>query len=187
MNSNAYIHPFEQQEERRPDARALARDAVRLIKQDTSRLVDEITRRPRLRSPNQIEAKSTLALSKRLRVFDTGASRNDDTYKHDPEGFFSPLVIQCYNEYIHGKRLLKDGTIRESDNWQRGMPLDTYAKSLWRHFLDFWLWHRGYGHRARASLKVALCAILFNAMGYLHEILKQEERKLNDLAIFRRS
>lgn len=123
---------------------------------------------------NALELREERPPVSRLRVFPTGASRNDDIDKHDPEGFWSPLVIQCYNEYIHGKRRLKDGTIRESDNWQRGMPKSAYAKSLWRHFLDFWLHHRGYACRARASLKVALCAILFNTMGYLHEVLREE-------------
>jgi hypothetical protein len=65
-----------------------------------------------------------------------------------------------------------------SDNWQRGIPQEAYRKSMFRHFLDVWAIHRGYkridkidGHTL--TLKEALCALLFNVMGLLHEHLKE--------------
>jgi hypothetical protein len=64
-----------------------------------------------------------------------------------------------------------DGELRASDNWQHGMPLDCYIKSGFRHFIDWWLEHRG--ERSRAGLEDALCGLMFNVMGYLHEILKK--------------
>ena len=104
-----------------------------------------------------------------MRVFDSGATRDSDDDKLDFEGFFSPVVLLRYGEYMHQHRLQSDGSLRASDNWQRGVPRAQYLKSLLRHTLDLWLLHRG--HPARDTLENTLCAIIFNAMGYLHETL----------------
>ena len=107
-----------------------------------------------------------------MRTFETGATRDSDAEKIDPEGFFSPLVIQRYCDYMQRHQTQADGKIRVSDNWQKGIPRDAYMKSLWRHFLDVWLVHRGCGRQE--DQQELLCAILFNAMGYLHVLLKTE-------------
>ena len=110
-----------------------------------------------------------------MRTFETGATRDTDTEKIDPEGFLSPLVIERYCLYMHQHRIQADGKLRASDNWQKGIPLDVYMKSLWRHFLDVWLVHRGFQPRCNPDeFQDMLCAILFNTMGWLHELLKQE-------------
>lgn len=101
-----------------------------------------------------------------MRTFDSGAVRHTDNGKLDFEGFLSPIVIQRYAEYLHVHRIQADGQLRASDNWQKGIPKDVYMKSLWRHFENLWLLHRGYD--CTESLEDALCAIMFNAMGYLH-------------------
>ncbi len=106
-----------------------------------------------------------------IRTFDTGAKRDTDTNKHDYEGFLSPLVIEAYGEYMHRNRKMADGSLRDSDNWQKGIPLTAYMKSGWRHFFDWWRIHRGL--TARETLTDALCGLLFNVMGYLHEHLKK--------------
>src|SRR3990167_1744155 len=111
-----------------------------------------------------------------MRVFDTGATRNDDIEQPDPEGFLSPLVIGRYSDYMHKHRVQSDGTIRDSDNWQRGMPLNSFMKSGFRHFLDWWLEHRG--HKSREGLEDALCGLMFNCMGYLHEFLKGRNNEM---------
>lgn len=108
-----------------------------------------------------------------IRKFDTGATRDIDTGKYDPEGFLSPLVIDRYNEYMHANRQQKDGSVRDSDNWQKGIPFTAYMKSMYRHFLDVWYHHRGYPQKAKEPLEVALCGLLFNVSGMLHEVLKQ--------------
>jgi hypothetical protein len=110
------------------------------------------------------------------RVFSTGASRDTDTDKLDYEGFDSPLVKKRYAEYMNENRYLKDGTTRDSDNWQKGIPLDAYIKSLNRHFEDLHLIHRGYPDEARDDIEHALCGIIFNAKGYLFEILKEKRK-----------
>ena len=106
-----------------------------------------------------------------MRTFESGATRDSDDDKLDFEGFLSPLVIECYAEYMHHHRKQADGALRPSDNWQKGMSKTVYAKSLWRHFFDWWKEHRGYP--SREGIIYALCGVLFNASGYLHEILKE--------------
>ena len=107
-----------------------------------------------------------------MRQFKTGATRNDDENKLDFEGFLSPLVLHRFAEYMHKHRIQSDGKLRSSDNWQKGIPKDTYMKSAWRHFHDWWMFHRGY--KGRENLEDALCALIFNTQGYLHEILKNK-------------
>ncbi len=107
-----------------------------------------------------------------VRQFDTGATRDTDQGKLDFEGFLSPLVIERFAEYMHKNRFLKDGSMRDSDNWQKGIPFDAYMKSAWRHFFDVWKHHRGVP--AGEDLETALCGLLFNLNGYLHEHLKKK-------------
>lgn len=102
--------------------------------------------------------------------FDTGANRSSDADKPDYEGFLSPLVIKAFGEYMSFNRHLPDGSIRDSDNWQKGIPTDAYMKSLLRHVVDLWLFHRG--HSANEAV-FTLCAIIFNAQGYLHELISE--------------
>ncbi len=109
-----------------------------------------------------------------MRVFKSGASRDDNTDKYDFEGFLSPLVLEEYGKYMHKHRKQADGKMRDSDNWQKGIPKDAYIKSAWRHFHDWWLEHRGF--ESREGLEDALCALFFNIQGYLHEILKEKRR-----------
>lgn len=63
-----------------------------------------------------------------MRHFPTGATRNLDDDKIDFEGFLSPLVIERYGQYMHRHRVQADGILRDSDNWQRGIPLSAYMK-----------------------------------------------------------
>jgi hypothetical protein len=107
-----------------------------------------------------------------IRKFDTGATRDTDTGKIDLEGFLSPYALRAYGEYMDRHRKQADGQIRDSDNWQRGIPLDAYMKSMWRHFFDVWSEHRGVS--TAAGLKENLCALKFNVDGMLHELVKAE-------------
>jgi hypothetical protein len=115
-----------------------------------------------------------------LRTFETGATRDNDLDKPDYEGYLSPLVIERFGMYMLKHQFQSDGTKRESDNWQKGISLSVYMKSLLRHVINAWKRHRGYGPtfvanaRDPQSLEEDLCAILFNASGFLHEILKKK-------------
>ena len=108
----------------------------------------------------------------KIRKFSTGATRDQDKDKNDYEGFLSPLVIEEFGNYMNIHRKQSDGKLRDSDNWQKGIPKEQYIKSAWRHFLDWWKEHRGF--KSRESIKFAMCGIIFNVMGYLHEFLKEE-------------
>ena len=106
-----------------------------------------------------------------FRTFETGATRDSDLGKFDYEGFLHPLVVQRFGEYMHKHRLQVDGSLRDSDNWQKGIPQEAYMKSGWRHFHEWWSVHRGV--RGVEYLEEALCALMFNTMGYLLETLKR--------------
>jgi len=108
-----------------------------------------------------------------IRTFDTGANRNSDEGKLDYEGFLSPTVIEAYADYMHKNRFLEDGSMRDSDNWQKGIPQDAYMKSMYRHFMDVWKDHRGI--ETHEDEITNLCALLFNVSGMLHEKLKNIE------------
>lgn len=117
-----------------------------------------------------------------MRQFDTGATRDSDTSKFDFDGFLSPLVLERYAEYLSEHRVQADGKMRASDNWQKGIPLTAYMGSMWRHFFDVWKLHRKWGpiYDARDNHHItqeeALCAVIFNASGYLHELLKAQRQ-----------
>lgn len=119
-----------------------------------------------------------------MRRFKSGATRDDNEKKNDYEGYFHPLVIEEYGNYMTVHRKQADGELRDSDNWQRGIPKTAYIKSLWRHFLDLWFLHRGYkrfdkkdGHEI--TVREACCAIKFNINGYLYEDLKNKKEVNN--------
>ena len=109
------------------------------------------------------------------RKFDTGATREQDTTKLDYEGFLSPLALTRFAAYMHKNRVQSDGSTRASDNWQKGIPLSSYMKSLWRHLMTVWCHHRKVHVLGCEDMEDALCGVIFNAQGYLHEIMKAKE------------
>lgn len=113
-----------------------------------------------------------------MRNFKSGATRDDCDNKSDYEGFYSPLVIEAFGEYMNKHRKQADGKLRDSDNWQKGIPKEAYIKSAFRHFVDWWKEHRGI--KSKDGLEEAICALIFNAQGYLFEYLKQKKDKETD-------
>lgn len=113
----------------------------------------------------------------KFRTFSTGATRDTDEGKFDYEGFLSPTVLERYAAYMNKHRRQSDGSLRASDNWQKGIPREQYMKSLFRHFMDAWKLHRGCV--AQADIEEALCAVMFNAMGYLFETLQEAKSQAN--------
>ena len=105
-----------------------------------------------------------------MRTFITGATRDEEENKLDYEGFLSPLALERYAEYMHKHRVQPDGQLRDADNWQKGMPLNAYMKSGWRHFVAWWKSHRLI--LTGEEIEESICALIFNAFGYLHELLK---------------
>jgi len=105
-----------------------------------------------------------------MRHFDSGATRGTEDGKLDYEGFLSPIVLERFAEYMHKHRQQADGELRDSDNWQHGMPPDVYLKSAFRHFMAVWKIHRGIELGSSLDLEDSLCGLLFNVMGYLHQV-----------------
>lgn len=114
-----------------------------------------------------------------MRKFSSGATRNNDGNSLDFEGFLSPDVLIRYAQYMHRHRKQADGKLRDSDNWQKGIPVQQYIKSKCRHLIETWrLWRKQYHTPViMGELEESLCAELFNTMGMLHEILKGKEKK----------
>ena len=116
----------------------------------------------------------------KIRVFETGATRDSDILKPDYEAYLSPAVLVRYGEYMKKHQTQKDGERREGDNWQLGISSKQYMKSMCRHFMDLWCLHRGVpvidvdGEMVPDKQEV-LCAMMFNIMGYLFEELKKSE------------
>src|ERR1043166_478211 len=113
------------------------------------------------------------------RLFETGATRDKDDSKLDYEGFLAPIVLERFAQYMHECRLrnIPPGQeLRSSDNWQKGIPKDAYMKSLLRHVIEAWSLHRAIAltPTGEKSIQEALCAIMFNSMGYLFELLKEQ-------------
>jgi len=112
------------------------------------------------------------------RTFETGATRDTAAGKFDYEGFVSPLVLEAFATYMNFNRELMDGSLRDSDNWQKGIPTTAYMKSGWRHFFDWWAEHRGIP--TKEGILWAMLGVLFNLQGYLHEYLKANPHALED-------
>src|SRR5437899_8805146 len=113
--------------------------------------------------------------NKVIRKFNTGATRDTSTGKIDYEAFMSPIVIKAYAEYLNKHRIGSDGSLREGDNWQKlfgEKHYDVCMKSMWRHFMDVWLYQRGSKDQMVGSIDDALAAVIFNAMAYWYALLK---------------
>ncbi len=108
-----------------------------------------------------------------MRTFASGATRDTTVGKSEPWGFMSALAEKRFCEYMTKHRVQADGSLRDSDNWKRGIPVPVYAHSLSRHIQDLRLILELSSFQARdPDLEEVLCAILFNVQGMLHETVK---------------
>lgn len=124
-----------------------------------------------------------LEADNKIRKFSTGATRDVEHGKIDPEAFLDPLVLGEYFEFMHRHRKQKDGGLRDGDNWQNGFTRKSIMKSLWRHFYDVWRMHRGLPPKSADALEIfktqgvqyamveSLCGVVFNAFAYMREVL----------------
>ena len=120
-------------------------------------------------------------MNDKLKKYSTGATRNSNNQdKLDYEGFINPEVLFRFAQYMHKHRKQIDGSLRDSDNWQKGIPKQDYKKSLIRHTIDIWRLLRGWAPidcdtGEPCNLEDLLCAVLFNANGLLFELLKDKK------------
>lgn len=121
------------------------------------------------------ECKSQLST---MRKFQTGASRDNADNKIDYAGHLDPKVLEIFGAYMHKHRVTAEG-VRASDDWKQGIPKDVYYRSLVRHTMQFWSLHEGNTVKQgdeELTVEDALCGILFNAMGLLREISKENSK-----------
>lgn len=107
--------------------------------------------------------------------FKTGATRSTSEGKVDFEGHLNPEVLAIFGDYMNRHRIQRDGQTRKSDNWQQGIPVYRYVKSLVRHTFEFWRMWRGHAvtnpdSGSLFTFQDVLCAIMFNVMGIIYEL-----------------
>jgi len=78
------------------------------------------------------------------RTFETGANRNSSDGKYQYSKFINPLNEYSFAKYMHGKRQLADGTLRDGDNWTHGIDQESLIDSLTRHVKEVELLHLGF-------------------------------------------
>lgn len=115
-------------------------------------------------------------MSGEIRSFDTGATRDNDNGKLNFEGALSPSVLWAFTAYMASHSVMKDGTVRAADNWQKGFPDDVLFQCLMRHVFDLWMLHRGHdvirpedGHEV--DWNDALGGAMFNLQAIWHKQL----------------
>ena len=105
--------------------------------------------------------------------FDTGAVRDTQEGKPNFYECISPLAMWRYGLYMD-KASSKYGT----DNWTKGIPIESYMMSLERHLL-----------KLKAELKYGiemepgvdhLAAVIFNAQGLMHEQEMQKSKSRDE-------
>ncbi len=111
-----------------------------------------------------------------MHQFATGATRSGEDEKIDPKGFISPFWLLRFSQYMKKHQTQLDGDQRASDNWQKGMDIPRYRRSLIRHFLDLWtIFYGGIvldDHGNEVDEEEILCALQFNLQGEGHELLR---------------
>ena len=122
-----------------------------------------------------------------MRTFQSGATRDSDHEKLDFDGFLSPEALLAFAKYMHKHRIQADGTPRAADNWKKGIPLEAYRKSMWRHFFDAWygLHYREQPGATTVDTQDALCALLFNVQGALDLLIREEKAHGENAAVDR--
>ena len=116
--------------------------------------------------------------AEKLRKFDTGAIRDTDSGKLSYSKGLSFLVLRRYLQYLGKHRTLPDGSVRDWDNWKKGIAPEVYRDSLTRHVADVNIVADGYSaedNHGKCDLEDLLCAVMFNSMGWLYEILESKK------------
>lgn len=118
-----------------------------------------------------------------MRKFEGGATRDSIKGKLSFVRALSPIVIQRYVQYLEGHRDLPDGTKRDLDNWKGGLPALIWLEGGDRHHRATWLIHDGFEARDNhgpVTLEDSLCGIIFNASGWLHDLLKEKQTPIKE-------
>lgn len=118
-----------------------------------------------------------------VRTFASGANRDVAEGKPDYEGYINPEVLVAFGAYMEKHQHLADGSVRASDNWQAGFgePGDwrghrmVCLKSLLRHVIDLWRFHRG--GKGRDTIEDALGGAMFGVMSYWYGLIREKDAR----------
>ena len=122
--------------------------------------------------------------NKSVRIFNSGATRDNNEGKLEFARFMSPIVLKRFAEYMDLHRKQTDGNLREPDNWMNlfgDKHEDVCLDSLFRHVMDVWLINKGFQTEAREDIEPALCANLFNAQAWLFKVLMDKQERKNNV------
>jgi len=108
-------------------------------------------------------------MSEDITVYVTGATRSPLGDKPEYAGYLSPTALKAFGEYMLKHQIQEDGSRRDSRNWQKGIPMESYMQSMFRHFMGVW----GKYEAGQDADVEELCALFFNVQGMLHETLKK--------------
>ncbi len=112
-----------------------------------------------------------------IRTFESGAIRSALGNKLQYSGYLNPLVLKRYAEYMKKHQTLPDGSQRAADNWQLGCgELKNILDSKDRHDMDVKLHIGGYSKEATEDLEESLCAVMFNTMAMLKQVMEANGR-----------
>ena len=101
-------------------------------------------------------------------TFTSGATRSPIGDKPEYAGYLSPFALKAYGAYMVRHQIQEDGSRRDSRNWRKGIPEESYMQSMFRHFMAVWERYE----LGEEQSEEELCALLFNVMGMLHERVK---------------
>lgn len=108
------------------------------------------------------------------RHFDTGAARDSEDGKEDYIETISWATMKRYAEYMTGKKK-KYGEW----NWKKGIPIDSYERSLVRH-LQKYLENKYEGGTVETE-EDHLSAMLFNVFGIMYEESKKHKKDIEEI------
>jgi hypothetical protein len=87
-------------------------------------------------------------------------------------------------EYLSDHRVLPGEKMRDFDNWKKGIPRQVYLDSLVRHTMDLVWTHYNLDEDEfdthEEKLEGLCCAVMFNSMGYLFELLVDKKGDRED-------
>lgn len=97
-----------------------------------------------------------------LTKFETGAVRDISTGKEDYIESISWLALRAFAKYMTSK-----ASVYGSGNWIKGIPVESYERSLIRHFQKYIA--NKYYNAGLEPDEDHLSGMLFNLQGLLHE------------------
>lgn len=103
-------------------------------------------------------------------TFSTGAVRDIGIHKEDYVETISFRALQRYAKYMTSKQ-----AVYGAGNWRKGIPIESYEKSLMRHLQKYFA--NKYEDANLEPEEDHLAAAMFNLQGLMHEQEKEKESR----------